>query len=483
LAHRVSTSIDENMRYLNELLGVGTGKGKSFEMILREYEVGGRRYALYYVNGFAQDLTIFEIMKQVSAGQLTAAPSGEELERRLSYGQVTALDDLDALAFQILSGPIGLLVDGYDKALAMDERYYPDRSPEEPDTERLQVGPRDGFVETLIFNCALVRRRMRDPRLRFELHHAGETTKMDVAIAYIEGYTSEALVESVRQKVEALDLAGLTMAEEAMVENLSPHPWNPFPVTRLTERPDVVAENLLEGRVAILVDTTPMAILLPYPYLSHIHHPEDYHVPPLSGTYLRWISLIALVIGTWLTPVWLILALHPVKALSFIGPSKPPVYPLLVQFLLIELGIDMIRRAVLNAPRTIATSMSILAAVIVGDLAAKADIFAPEVMVYGAIAAVALFTVPSIALAMAHRMVRVVLLVLAGLFSWWGLAAGTVAFFLLLLSMDSFGLPYLWPLIPWDGRALRTVLLRWPLNLPDTAPRRILRLRPQGGRA
>jgi stage V sporulation protein AF len=479
MARRVSRSIDENMAYLKDLMGVGT----SFDLILREYEVDGQRYALYYVNGFAQDLLIFEVMKQVSAGGLGAAPTRQELERRLSYGQVSALNDLDAFAFQVLSGPMGLLIDGSDEALVMDTRSYPDRQPEESDTERVLMGPRDGFVETLLFNCALVRRRMRDPRLRFELYQAGQHTRMDVAVCYLDGFTSQDLVEAVRQSVRRLDLAGLTMTEQALMENIHPHPWNPFPVVRVTERPDVVAENLLEGRVAILIDTSPMVVLAPYTYFSHLHHPEDYHIAPLSGTYQRWVSLLALFIGTYVTPIWLVLALHPVKALSYIGPSSPPVYSLLAQFLFAELGIDTVRRAVLNAPRIIATSMSILAAVIVGDLAAKAKLFAPEVMVYSAIAAVALFAVPSLQLGQAHRLVRIALLVLGGALGWWGLLLGTAALLTLLLSMDSFGLPYLWPLLPFDFRALTTVLLRRPLTAKDTAPRRILRLHPQGGGA
>lgn len=479
MSHKVSPVLDDNIQYLNRLLGVGT----SFDMIFREFKVEDRRYALYYVNGFAQDLTIFEVMKQVSAGQLAKAPSEQELKDRLSYGQLMTLTDLDEFAFWVLSGPMGLLVDGSAEALVLDTRNYPDRNPEEPDTGRVLEGPRDGFVETLMFNAALVRRRMRDPRLRFEIHHGGRRSQMDIAIAYIEGLTSEALIASVRKKIEQMDLDGLTMTEEALLENLAPHPWNPFPVARITERPDVVAQNLLEGRVAILVDTTPMAIVLPYSYLSLLHHAEDYHMSAASGTYLRWVSILALLVGTWATPAWLALAEHPVKALSFIGPSQPPSYPLLIQFLFAELGIDMIRRAVLNAPKTIATSMSILAAVILGDLAAKAKIFAPEVLVYSAIATVALQGIASLSLGMAHRLVRIALLILAGLLGWWGIGAGTAALFLLLLSMNSFGLPYLWPLIPFDGRALSSILLRRPLTQRGVAPRIILSLQPQRGGA
>lgn len=475
----VATSYEENVQFLNETLGVG----KTFDLIFKEFEVRGRRYAVYYVNGFGQDLLQFQILRELTEGHLGPDPEKALKERRFSYPPLTTTKDLDAFVFQILSGPMGVIVEGSDEALILDTRKYPDRSPSEPDTERVIMGPRDSFIETLLFNCALIRRRMRDPRLRFELFQIGRHTKVDVAIGYVEGYTSEDFVQAVRERLQAIDVAGVAMAEETVEENLGKHPWNPFPVVRVTERPDVAAENLLEGRVAIMVDTSPMVIVAPMTYLSHLHHPEDYHVSPATGTFLRWISLGALVVGTWLTPVWLVLALHPLPALKMIGPSKPPTYPLLAQLLVAEFGIDVIRRSVLNSPSIIATSMSILAAVILGQLATKAKIFTPEVLVYSAVVAIALFAVPSLQLGMAHRLVRIVLLILGGLFSWWGLAAGFVAMSAVLLSTSSFGIPYLWPLIPLDVASLTSILIRQPLTFSRKGPKAILHLKPQRGGA
>lgn len=457
------------------------GVTKSFDLVFREFTTEKRRYSLFVVNGFTPNLLLLEVLREVAQGDHGPDPVKLLVDGRLSYGQLETVTDLDDLALKVLSGPMGLIFEGADRALLVDVRAYPARQPSEPDSERVLLGPRDGFVETLIFNCALIRRRMRDPRLRFELFQVGKHTKLDVALAYVEGYTSGALVEAFRQRLRAMDIPGASMAEEVVLENLQPHPWNPFPTVRLTERPDVVTENLLEGRLAVLADTTPIAIVAPYTYLSHLHHPEDYHVPAASGTFLRWVTFLALLIGTFLTPFWLTLSLHPLSWLPGVGPAAKPVYPLLLELLVAEVGIDIIRRSVLNAPAPIATSLGILAAVVLGDLAAKAHIFTPEVLVYSAVGAIALFAIPSLPLGMAQRLVRVALLLVAGLLGWPGFLVGIVCLFVFLWRMDAFGLPYLWPLLPFDGPALASIVLRQPMTAKRKGPRIIRHLRPQRG--
>lgn len=475
---KAGASFDETVKDINEKIGVGV----SFDIIFKEFTVSGRRYATYFVNGFGQDLLQLEIIRQITQGGLGEDPDRFLRDTRLSYPSTTTTRDVDAFILEIFSGPMGIVVEGSPDLLILDTRSYPERNPSEPDTERVITGPRDGFVETILFNVALVRRRMRDPNLRAELVHVGEHTKIDVAVAWIEGYTSPALVEQVKERVRAIRAAGVTMAEEAIEENIGGRTmWDPFPKMRITERPDVVAENLMEGRVAVFVDTSPMVILLPVPYLSHIHSPEDYHVSPANGTFLRWVTILALLIGTWVTPLWLVLATHPIPALKVIGPSSPPTYPLVWQFIAAEVGIDIIRRAILSAPSTIATAMSILAAVILGQLATKANIFTPEVLVYSSIAAVALFAVPSIQLGMAHRLVRISLIVLTGIFGWYGLIGGSAALFAYLSTMTAWGIPYLWPLIPFDFSALASILIREPLTYSRKGPRRLLRLNPRHG--
>jgi len=480
LARTFSSSYRDNVALVNDMIGVGT----SFDIVTKEFEADGWHYTVYLVNGFAQDLLQLEIIEEITSGALDRKKGESLLSGRLSYPMTVTTKDVDTFIVDVLSGQLGILIEGTDEAAVLDTRSYPDRDPSEPDTERVLTGPRDGFIETILFNVALVRRRMRDPNLRFKLLRAGIHTKVDVALAYVKGYTSEKLVDAVWEKLENIDAAGVAMAEQTVEEALSGGAfWNPFPVARTTERPDVVAESLEEGRVAVMVDTSPMAIVAPMPYLSHLHSPEDYHLSAAAGTFLRWVSLVALIVGTWLTPVWMVQALHPIPALRIIGPSSPPSYSLVAQFLLAEVGIDIIRRALLAAPSTIAQAMSILAAVILGQLATKINLFTPEVLVYSAIAAVALFAVPSLELGMAHRLVRVALIILGGIIGWWGIILGSAGLFALLLSMNSFGLPYLWPLIPFDGKALLSIFVREPLTHRAKGPKRILRLDPRGGTA
>jgi stage V sporulation protein AF len=450
----VATDIEENIRHLNQTLGVG----RSFDVIFRRY------FFETLPNMLAQGE--FEWL----ADDPPADPAGvlrDLLERRLHYSQVTTTTDMDEVVHQVLAGPMAILVGGSDRAIIVDTRWYPDRQPNEPDNEQLVRGPHDGFIETLVFNTALIRRRMRDPRLRFELVLGGRRSHIDIAIGYIEGLTDPRLVDELRRRIRSMDVAGLSMGERPTAEFLARKPWNPLPTVRFTERPDVAALHLMEGHALVLVDTTPEAIIAPSTLWNHIHHPEDYHVNPVAGTYLRWVEFASILLATVLAPLWLLLATHPallahVPALRFVGPKQASGFPLFWQFVAAEVAIDVLRRAILNTPHPMASTMGILGAVILGQAASKAGLFAPEVLVYMVVAAVAGFAISSDALAQAARLARFSLILLVGVAGPYGFIAGLTGWLVLALLTDSFGVPYLWPLIPFDWTGLRDVLIRVP---------------------
>jgi stage V sporulation protein AF len=479
-----------------ERFGRVVGYGKSYDVILRRLRVAGVQVAVFVINGLFQSLMNLETMLQIArvephgphAGmegdepgsgapadpEAPAGPSGLRLrflrsllQDRLAYAQVALTHDFGKAVTEFLAGQLVLLVDGEAGAILVDTRYYPDRSPQQPDIERVIRGPEDGFVESLIVNTALVRRRVRDPGLRFEIVRVGRRSQTDVAIAYIEGLTNPELVRQVRRRLEAIEIDGIPAGAQPVAEFLGRQPWNPFPAARLTERPDVVAVNLYDGHVAVLVDTTPVALVLPVTLWQLLQSPEDYQVSPVFGTYLRWLQFYAAFWAALVVPVWVLLATHPallarLPGLGFIGPKQTPPIPLPLQFVLAELAVDVLRRAILNSPAALATSFGVLGAVILGDVSTKTGLFTPEALVYMVGAAISAFAISNVELGMALRLVRLSLLLLVWLWSWPGLALGLVFWLVLAARTESFGVPYLWPLLPFHWPALRSVLLREP---------------------
>ena len=480
----VRRSLDENKAILDAAMGVGT----SFDIIYRELLFGEMRMAIYVVNGMFSAISNMVLLNMTK----WLTDLGERHEEvppvhnpvdalevlfttRLSYAQVTKTTDLNEAVFQVMSGPLVILVDGADHALVVDTREYPDRQPEEPTTERVIRGPHDGFVETLIYNTVLIRRRIRDPRLRFELEHAGVRGQMDVAVGYMEGLTDPSLVAEVRRRIKQITIDGIPAAEQAVSEYLTGGTWNPFPTVRFTERPDVAAVHLLEGHVIVICDTSPQAIIAPSTLWNHLQHIEDYHVGPFVGTYVRWAQYLGLFFATLLPPLWLAFAIDPrlvhlLPGLAFIGPKQPSSFPLGLQFVGAELTLDILRRAILNTPGSLSATMGILGAIVLGDLAAKSGIFAPEVLVYLVLAAIGQFAISSIELGMAARLMRFTLLIAVWALRLPGLLIGLLVWTLVLLGTRTFGIPYTWPLLPFDWTAFKGMLFREPITSRSPRP-------------
>lgn len=471
--------LEANVDLINRMVGFGT----SYDVILRRLRVAGVDCAVYAINGFFPMLVNIEMLLQLIRGEREGGEGsgrGTEdggtrpdavpvlrsiLEQKLSYSQVSMCSDLDTAVRQLLSGPMIILVDGEASAIVVDTRDYPDRTPSAPNIEQVVHGPQDGFIENIIMNTALIRRRIRQPGLRLELQEVGWRGKTDIAVCWIEGLTDPELVSRVKRRLKDVAVDGIPMAEQPVAEILGGQPWNPFPTVRMTERPDVAATEILKGHVVVVVDTTPVALSVPVSLLQLVQNPEDYHVSPAFGTYLRWTEFVAIALAVLVPPVWLLLATHHgilahFPALAFLGPKKAPNIPLALQFIMAEVAIDILRRAILNSPPGLATSFGILGAVIFGQVATKVGIFSPEALVYMVAAAVASFAISNVELQAASRLMRLSLLTLVWLWALPGLAVGLLFWLVLAARTDSLGLPYLWPLVPWNWPALRSVLIR-----------------------
>lgn len=469
----VRKKLKENKAWLDKQLDLD----KNFDLQWREFSIADRDAALLFVDGFVKDDILLWIMRRLTSierEQIIPNTFKKIFEKQINYVEVESLDDLHKVVDTILAGPIVLFFDGMDRAIVIDARTYPVRSPEEPDLERVVRGSRDGFVETIVFNTALIRRRVRDPKLRHELINVGNRSKTDICISYIEDIANPELVEKVKSKLQEIDIDGLPMAEKSVEELIMPGSfWNPFPRVRYTERPDVAAQHLMEGHILVIVDTSPSVIILPATFFHHVQHAEEYREAPAVGAYLRLVRFFGIVASVFIAPLWLLVSLEPgllPESLKFIGPTKVGKIGLMWQFLFAQLGIDLMRMAAVHTPESLATALGLIAAVLVGQIAIQIGLFAPEVVLYLAVAAIGSFATPSYELSQVNRMARIFLLLVTGLFRLPGFLVGAGAYFLILALTKSFGVPYLWPLIPFDYRSLKTIIVRSPVPIQNLRP-------------
>jgi stage V sporulation protein AF len=391
----------------------------------------------------------------------------------LPFGEISIVDNLEEAVKEVLAGPLLFLIDGEHEVIVVDTRQYPSRQPEEADIEKVTRGSRDGFVETLVFNVSLIRRRIRDPKLRTENFKLGRRSLTEVALVYIEDIVNPEILEKIRDKLLKIDVDGLPMAEKSVEEFITEGFWNPFPEVRYTERPDVAAVHLLEGHVCIIVDTSPSVMIAPVTLFHHIQHAEEFRHNPIVGVYIRWIRILGVFISVFLVPIWLMLVeykhLLP-ETLQFIGPRESPTIPLFIQFILANLGLDLLRMASIHTPSPLATALGLVGALLIGDIAVTVGFFVPEVLLYISLVAIGVFSTPSWELSLANRLVQFFLLIITGLFRIYGFMAGILIIFIRLASTRSFGIPYLWPLFPFDGAALLNVLLRKPVPIKGFRP-------------
>lgn len=469
----VKVSLKENIEYLRDALGVE----KSFDVIQLDVEYAEREMALYLVDGFVKDDILHYLMKMLAgldAGQLEGDTLSRLIKTYIPYVEVETTDDLNKVVDMVLAGPTALVVDGVDEVILIDARTYPVRGPQEPDIERVVRGSRDGFVETLVFNTALTRRRIRDRTLRMEYMQVGRRSKTDVVVSYIEDIADPEMVQKVKDSISKIDTDGLPMAEKSIEEFISGRHWNPYPMVRYTERPDTAATHLYEGHVCIIVDGSPSVIITPTTFWHHLQHAEEYRNKPLVGAYLRFVRFLAVWASIFLLPLWYLFAIEPQllpDALSYIGPNETGQLPLVIQFLMIELGLDMLRMAAIHTPSALATALGLVAALMIGQVAVEVGLFINEVILYLAIAAIGTFSTPSYEMSLANRLIRIALLIATSIFHTYGYVAGIMLLIIMLARMKSFGVPYLWPFIPFNLRAFRDVLLRSPIPLKNRRPR------------
>ena len=469
---RLYNSYQENVDYITDRLAVD----KSFDIIKLDLEYAETKMTMFMIDGFAKDDIMHLLMKflaKLEPDQLKPDPLEKLLKTDIPYIEIDTQNDLNQASDAVLAGTTALLVDGVDKIIMIDARTYPVRSSEEPDLERVVRGSRDGYVETIVFNTALTRRRVRDRSLRMEYLQIGRRSKTDICVCYLEDIADVERVDELKKNLKEIDTDGLPMAEKTIEEFMSSRFWNPFPSIRYTERPDTAAAHLYEGHILIIIDGSPSVMITPATYWHHLQHAEEYRQKPMVGAYLRMVRFIAVLLSIIVLPLYYLFTSTPdllPEGLEFIGPTEVGNIPLLIQFMIAELGLDMLRMAAIHTPTSLATALGLVAAIMIGQVSVEVGWFSNEVILYIAVAAIGSYATPSYELSMANRLTRIFLLLTTAAFGVIGYMVGITIWIIYVTKMRTFHIPYFWPFIPFSFKAFRAILIRIPIPLKNRRP-------------
>lgn len=423
---QVSMDFEKNIAQMEEILPVK----ESFDLVRRDIMIGGKNAVFYFVDGFTKDETMLKIMDSMFKITSEQMPGDATSFSRqyIPYVEVDILKDYDSIVRNVLSGMTCLFIEGYEVCIAIDCRTYPARNVDEPDKDKSLRGSRDGFVETIVFNTALIRRRIRDPHLVMEMVEAGETSRTDVAICYMSDRIEPEMLEKVRSMINNLQIDALSMNQQSLAEAMLKRKWyDPFPKFKFSERPDTTAVCLLEGKIVILVDNSPSAMILPTSIFDMVEEANDYYFPKITGVYLK-ISRALITLGTiFLTPIFLLLMQnleYLPEIFEFVAIRDTVNIALIYQFLILELSIDGLRLAALNTPNMLSTPLSVIAGIVMGEFSVQSGWFNSEVMLYMAFVAVADYTQPNFELGYALKFMRLLLLILTAAFNIVGFVIG-----------------------------------------------------------
>ncbi len=456
----LSESYEKNRTALSDRLRVT----ESFDVIERRLTLGGREGCFFYIDGFIKDGEMLRIMQYlISQKELSGA---DATLRILPYVEVELSSDIESIVRAVMSGQAAFIAESFGgSAILIDARTYPARSTEEPDSDRVMQGSHDGFVETLIINTALIRRRIRDTRLTMAHFDMGGSSKTDVVVCYMDGVADRKTVDTVKEKLTRARPRSLTLGFQSLAETLIRSRWyNPFPKIRTTERPDTAAAQLLEGSILVICDTSPQVMILPTSIFHYLEETSDYYFPPLTGSYLRIIRTLILLLSVVITPLWYLYLEYAdtlPSALLFLVPDNPGALPIILQLFLVEFAIDGLKIASMNTPDMLSNSLSIVGALILGDFAVEVGWLSADVILYMAFVAIANFAQQNHELGYAFKFMRMMTLGLVFFFGIWGFVLGLLLFVIFVATNKTVtGGGYLSPLIPFNAHDFMKLLFR-----------------------
>lgn len=444
---------NHNDERLAKLLNLGT----SFDVVRRE--IGKNvKGVLYFLSSLADGERINELNVSLLLGY-----DENYIDEQLSSGSIEIQTDIYKVFLSISSGMSVLLIN--DKMYVIETRSYPSRSINEPDTEKTIRGSKDGFNENIIINVGLIRRRIRSENFKCEIFKVGDNSNTDVVVAYMENKVNKKTLKEIINKIKNTQMDGLVMSDRALEEKIFKQNFNPFPLVRYSERPDIVAAHLLKGHIAIVVDTSSSVIITPTTIFEHTKHIEEYRQVPCVGTFIRLLRYFAILISVLLVPLWM-LTLNNDNFTSniFVKLSNDSPIPVLAQIIIVELVIELLRIATIHTPNHLSSAMGLISTLILGQMAVDIGLFQSEILLYCSISSIGGFATPSYELSLANKIVKLLLILAVGFFGSTGFVVGFTTLIVLLGAIKIYGMPYLYPLLPFNYREFFKVLFRPSVN-------------------
>lgn len=394
----------------------------------------------------------------------------------MTHASVEVIDKFEKAVNGILAGDTVFLFDGCNQGMLIPSRGWDTRSVDEPQTEQVVRGPRDGFTENIRTNTALVRRRIRDPLLCVEGMQIGKKSKTDINIVYLEGTVKEGLVEEVKERLKKIKIDAVL--ESGYIEELiKDSPWSPFTTMQNTERPDKVAAGILEGRVAIFVDNTPFVLIVPSYFWEFFQASDDYYSGFLAGSFFRSIRFIAFIISLVVPSFYVMLiSFHqemiPTELALTIASGREVIpFPVLLEALLMEIVFELMREAGLRMPKPVGQAVSIVGSLVIGQAAVQAGIVSPFLVILVALTGIASFAIPNYSASFSIRLIRFPLLIASGTLGLMGFSAVFTILAVHALSIRSFGEPYLAPATPFQPTDQKDIVFRFPWWKMDKQPK------------
>lgn len=474
-SEHLSSSLEQNLKKIKQILG------NSPDVIVREFDVGADptvRAAVVYIKGLTdqkaiQDFILETMMIQLKEikieEQFSEAESFTQFKNIITVGEIRQITEMRELFQLLLSGDAILLLDQTTKCFAIGMQGWEQRNVDEPPTQTVLRGPREGFTENLLTNVSLIRRRIKDTRLRFEVKQIGKMTKTSVAIMYMKGVTDEVILNDLQKRLDSIDIA--SVFEGGTIEQaIEDGKYTPFPTVYNTERPDVVAAGLVEGRIAIFVDGTPFVLLVPTIFSQFYQTPEDYYQRADFGTMIRILRYIGLLIALTGPAFYIAVTTfhqemipHPLL-INLASQREGVPFPTFVESTFLLLMFEILREAGVRMPRVVGQAVSIVGAIVIGQAAVEAGIVSAAVVIVISATAISSFVLPANNMEIAVRILRLGLMCLAAALGLFGLIMGLIAVTLHLSSLHSFGVPYMSPFAPFVLSAQKDSLLRLPFH-------------------
>ncbi|MFC5448982.1 spore germination protein [Paenibacillus aestuarii] len=461
----LTTDLDQNEKMLKHIFA------NSADFVCRNVRIEGqlRWMIIYFATLVEEKIVNDNILEPLLSGVHEYEWLSGEYDSPdvplIAVGKTLVSAKVNDIVRKVLNGHAAVLTAGNRHALIAEVIGTTKRALGESSSEPIIRGPKDGFIENIGTNIGLIRSRLKTPKLKMEAMTIGELSQTYVVITYIVGVVSETVLEEVRTKLSRIQTEAIL--ESGYIEEfIEDHSFSPFPQVHSTERPDVVVAGLLEGKVAILTDTTPFALLVPMTFWSGLQASEDYYLRQPIATFIRWIRFLFIIIAVFAPPLYVaITTFHqemiPTNLVLSIASSREEVpFPAVIEALFTEIVFEALREAGIRLPKQLGSAISIIGALVIGQSAVAAGIISAPVVIIVSITGIAAFTIPRYSFANGIRLLRFPMLILAGTLGLYGIVLGFLAIVIHVTALRSFGVPYFSPILPLSLKGFKSILFR-----------------------